>query len=584
MKGTLEKLAHSIQRPRDAQERLYHLLLIGQENVYTTSYAYRPLATLLSAGYFSTIITTNMDTLLEQALDELGPIPHKAMTFGHDSEEDIATALDGQEKGIYILKLPPDENMQFVDEVRTSLYGYLQRNIVVVGYIDGIHHDVIQALTSKEDANTIYYILPDEKKPDVLIECMRMKYMRYNNFLVTGQDGEFVTFFHSLASLVPRNSPTFSRYSPIADGKGVPLPEKESKRSPLAGEPPAPSTTKEKEKHQAEKVHLLQNVNVTETMQPVVAGNQTRSKHQERKTRPLPPIESEVIDNRSKLPWYLNIESGLADDQLLNSGPLTLDAPLEEIKDATRKLSWPAEVDTLIVTVTDVELRAVLAYYPMRVRRRMGEKTYYDLGYVGQARTAVVQANDMGLLEAHTTVDEGIRALSPNAVIMTGIAFGVRTKGQQIGDILVSRLIHDYDSERIGTGADNQPLIHQRGTRVKATGWLIDRFNSGSHDWPRPPEIHFGTILSGSKLFDNQEHQNALLRSVPDAIGGEMEGVGLLKAAEHHRVGWLLVKGISDWGDGTKGENKEDNQQRAAENAARFVLFVIGQEDFMHKS
>lgn len=287
-----------------------------------------------------------------------------------------------------------------------------------------------------------------------------------------------------------------------------------------------------------------------------------------------------LLEIESDVPWRNN--SGLLEYQPNKSGPLEWGSQPYIQSNAVRQLSWPpAEGTVLIVTVTNVELKAFLDRYPGRVRRTTGGKTYYDLGHVGGARTVVVQANNMGPLEAYKTVDEGVRALSPRAVIMVGIAFGVRAKEQQIGDILVSELIYDYDLERVGTGEDDRPWSYLRGTRVPAAERLIDRFHAGSNDWQSPPSIHFGVILSGSKLVDNKEYHSALLRFAPDAIGGEMEGVGFSTAANRSKVDWLLVKGISDWADGTKGANKKAYQQMAAENAARFVLFVIEQEDFM---
>ncbi len=59
-----------------------------------------------------------------------------------------------------------------------------------------------------------------------------------------------------------------------------------------------------------------------------------------------------------------------------------------------------------------------------------------------------------------------------------------------------------------------------------------------------------------------------------------MEGMGLYDAASEKHVDWILIKAICDWADGNKGRNKDENQQLAAENAARFVLHVIGQGEF----
>jgi nucleoside phosphorylase len=60
---------------------------------------------------------------------------------------------------------------------------------------------------------------------------------------------------------------------------------------------------------------------------------------------------------------------------------------------------------------------------------------------------------------------EGIRALSPSAIIMVGIAFGCDSTKQRIGDILVSQQIVAYDFQQVGTGADGTADVLIRGDR-----------------------------------------------------------------------------------------------------------------------
>lgn len=566
MKGTLERLVRLIERQRDTQGERCHLLITRQLDSNDIFAGYKSLAALLQAGYFSTIVTTNTDTLLERALEELNIIPPacQIIVFGRDPDEKVAIALDGQERGICIVKFPMHGNVKFADEIQDSLRSYLREDIIVVGYINGCHRDVIQTLSVERDKSSIYYIVPAEPNADTLLSRLQKRYKQYENFLIYGPDGKFVNFFDKLARLLLHNSPLSSEHDIISDEGQHDKPEGEATSTSNADD----HTSSPGQIDEATQFPVVPKASRKEPIEPVTTRD--ASEYKELLGSDAEPLEA------------VTHGSGPLGDESIQTGPLG--PPFDSLKDAILMLPWPTGVDVLIVTVTHVELKAVLTRYPERVRRRIGEKTYYDLGYVGSVRTVAMQANDTGPLEAHVTVDEGIRALSPRAVIMTGIAFGVRTKEQQIGDVLVSKLIHDYDSERVGTDKDDQLLTHQRGTRVPASGWLIDRFNAGNHDWPRPPEIHFGAILSGSKLVDNREYQNALLRSAPDAIGGEMEGVGLSKAAIRRQVSWLLVKGISDWGDGTKRENKAVNQRLAAENAANFVLFVIGQEDFMHES
>ena len=537
-----------------------HLLITQQVDTMFADYAL--LAELLRNGYFSTIVTTNTNTMLERVLDSPFTPAHRVFICGSEPDEDVASALDAQESGICIIKLPIHKNGLCVSDIWKSLLDYLKGNIIVFGSINGVHDDIVQTLLAERDKSSMYYIVPVEPRPDKLLSHMQTRQKQPANFLIYEPERMFVDFFAKLTEqlqrlehdILPDDGQNSEGGATSTSGSGAAL---------------QPSTIDEIEDAESDTEPLLAVPPPDGEEMVSSAATEDPAEWEEWSATRLGSLE------------YGTDES--FEDVLMKSGPLELEPSLAEKKNAIGRLPWPRGVDVLLVTVTNVESRAILSRYPERMRRTIHEKTYYDLGYIGRARTVIVQANDMGPIEANATVDEGIRELSPYAVIMTGIAFGVRAKGQQIGDVLVSKLIHDYDSERVGTGEDDQLLSHQRGARATASGWLIDRFNAGNHDWSCPPEIHFGSILSGSKLIDNKEYQTALLRSAPDAIGGEMEGVGLYKAANRHRVHWLLVKGISDWGDGRKGENKSANQKLAAGNAASFVLFVIGHEDFMHK-
>jgi hypothetical protein len=101
-------------------------------------------------------------------------------------------------------------------------------------------------------------------------------------------------------------------------------------------------------------------------------------------------------------------------------------------------------------------------------------------------------------------------------------------------------------------------------------------FRAGAIDW-KEANVVFGLILSGEKLVDNQDFRDQLRRLEPEAIGGEMEGVGLYAAAERSRakVDWILVKAICDWADGQKHQNKSQRQRKASRNAARFTIQIL---------
>src|SRR2546421_3901122 len=237
------------------------------------------------------------------------------------------------------------------------------------------------------------------------------------------------------------------------------------------------------------------------------------------------------------------------------------------------------KADLLLVTATEVETWAVLNVFlphnSIFKQHHIGDSTYFDLGVIGGARTFLVQS-EMGAggpAGATLVVHEGIKALSPSAVIMVGIAFGLVPEKQHIGDILVSQQLMGYERQKIEQGSGGKEIIRHRGDRVQASPRLLSRLRASIFDW-QEPKVHFGLVLSGDKLANHQNFRNKLLSIEPEAIGGEMEGTGVYSAAHRNKVDWILIKAICDWAD----EHKDDAyQQRAAENAARFLLHVLQQ-------
>jgi nucleoside phosphorylase len=240
------------------------------------------------------------------------------------------------------------------------------------------------------------------------------------------------------------------------------------------------------------------------------------------------------------------------------------------------------QADVLLVTVTEVETMAVRRLFTGVGKHFIGDKTYYDLEDVGGAKVFLVQSEMGSGGQGGTirTIEKGIDILSPSAVIMVGIAFGVDPKKQRIGDILVSEQILDYDLLRVGSGPDHGSVIVSRGDKAAASPRLLNRFRDGAMEWRQanePAKVKFGLILSGAKLVDNLDFREQLRAFGPDAIGGEMEGAGLYAAAQGNKVDWILVKAICDWADGSKSGNKQARQELAATNAARFTNSVIKQ-------
>ncbi len=238
------------------------------------------------------------------------------------------------------------------------------------------------------------------------------------------------------------------------------------------------------------------------------------------------------------------------------------------------------KADVLVVTVTQEESRAVLKAFEQVAGRKaepqpIDERMYFDFGTINGAHVWMTQSEmgSGGLDASLLTVLKGIESLSPAAVIMIGIAFGVNDRKQAIGDILVTENLRPYELQRVGTRA-RKPQIVLRGDRPHASPWFLNHLKSAELSW-QGAQVRFGVLLTGEKLVDNVDFREQLRTFEPEAIGGEMEGAGLYVACQNKKIDWILVKAICDWADGHKARNKHARQQTAAQNAAAFVLHAL---------
>lgn len=168
-----------------------------------------------------------------------------------------------------------------------------------------------------------------------------------------------------------------------------------------------------------------------------------------------------------------------------------------------------------------------------------------------------------------TAVDV-IRAVRPDFVISAGICFGLKPDKQRLGDILVAGHVVDYDTEKVSEKVPGG--IIKRGERTASSVLLMSAAREvGEGGRFEGRSVHFGSVLSGQKLVDDRELVARLVAEYPEALGGEMEGNGIVAAAEREKVDWLLIKGVCDW-----GFDKDDKMQRlASQNAMSFTFAVV---------
>lgn len=236
----------------------------------------------------------------------------------------------------------------------------------------------------------------------------------------------------------------------------------------------------------------------------------------------------------------------------------------------------------LVVTATEIETKSLHDVMPEIIQRVVvGNNTYY-LGQIGLYNVINVQCLQMGSLApcgSSQTVSAALKEWDGiKAVIMVGICFGFDEDKQQIGDVIVSKSIRNYETRRIGKDHEIP-----RGGTYQSDTFLVNAFNNLILSWENigtdgeKKKLIIGDYISGEQLVDNADVRNKLRLESPEAKAGEMEGNGLVASCEAIRKPWILVKAICDFADGNKGKEKDKKQLIAAASAVRCCEAALGQ-------
>lgn len=185
---------------------------------------------------------------------------------------------------------------------------------------------------------------------------------------------------------------------------------------------------------------------------------------------------------------------------------------------------------------------------------------------------ALLQSTKAGSITAQAALITAIKDWSPKAVFNVGIAFGRKIKQQKFGDVLVSDRVADFDSRKVEAEGKThfRSAVPEISPKMRAAITVAEKLWKTTKN--PPPSLYLGLIVSSGALVNNEALKSLMFEPpFEEAIGGEMEAYGLYSAANWESVShWILIKGISDWGDGTKSE-KDEFHYVAADNAAQFL-------------
>lgn len=210
---------------------------------------YLALAQLIQQGYFSTILTTNIDSVFDDALFEIGlraPLL-QTQVVDRDTDEYIIQALESQTTTPRIVKLRgslrdniiPDtfpDVFELRDGLRESVQRQLNQDLLVVGTLEH-EYELVQVLRWNS-RDSLYYVTEQApERDDVLLRILEARGWRPEQRVFAGQDGEMDRFFLQLVGLLaghdsvppspiargaqPVQSPVEPRPEPNPQGQGA---------------------------------------------------------------------------------------------------------------------------------------------------------------------------------------------------------------------------------------------------------------------------------------------------------------------------------------------------------------------------
>jgi hypothetical protein len=176
------------------------------------SEGYKSLATLVKKGFIKTVLSTNLDNLLEKALNNAGwyqPDNFIVIVNGKDRPEEIVDQLNSSHAPLKINKLhgslespnsyafKQDEIFDFEKKLKSGLSQLINQSLIIVGY-SGQDRDV--DVLFEGDGKEIHFVKPTI--PDAESRISQILAVRGKGKVIDGNDGKFDTFFEKLLKYV----------------------------------------------------------------------------------------------------------------------------------------------------------------------------------------------------------------------------------------------------------------------------------------------------------------------------------------------------------------------------------------------
>ena len=180
------------------------------------SEGYSDLAQLIKKGYIKMILSTNLDNLLEKALNNVGwyqPDDFIVIVNGKDKPEEVREQLGSSRAPFKLIKLhgtlespgsyafTPEKVFDFEKTIKSSLSRIINQSLIVIGH--SMQDRDIDILFD-EEGKEIHFVNTTRPEPESRIDTILK--VRGQGSIIGGDDGKFDNFFQKLRSYIEEES------------------------------------------------------------------------------------------------------------------------------------------------------------------------------------------------------------------------------------------------------------------------------------------------------------------------------------------------------------------------------------------
>ncbi len=164
-----------------------------------------------------------------------------------------------------------------------------------------------------------------------------------------------------------------------------------------------------------------------------------------------------------------------------------------------------------------------------------------------------------------------LQLTKPDMVINTGSAGGV-AKGLKVGDIVISDETRYHDADVTAFGYEKGQLPANPAAFLSDKN-LVDLAEEIAQ--AQGQSVKRGLICSGDSFINSEEKITAIKLDFPNVVGVEMEATAIAQVCHAFDVPFVVVRAISDAGDGEASMSFDEFLPLAAKQSSALVLGML---------